>query len=117
MTTVAVAPFAPLHEVAAALERRELSPVELTEAILARIDARDPALFAFQRVLRDQALEEAALAEREIAAGRYRGPLAWATWAAPLLQEPLPIRHGVAAPDRPGLGIAFDPAVRRFRLA
>ena len=117
MTTVAVDPFAPLHEVAAALERRELSPVELTEAILARIDARDPALNAFQLVLHDRARADAERAAREIAAGRYRGPLAWVTWAAPLLREPLPIRHGVAAPDRPGLGIAFDPAVRRYRLA
>jgi Asp-tRNA(Asn)/Glu-tRNA(Gln) amidotransferase A subunit family amidase len=75
VTTVAVDPFAPLHEVATAIERRELSPVEVTEAILARIDARDPALNAFQLVLHGRARADAARAAREIAAGRYRGPL------------------------------------------
>jgi aspartyl-tRNA(Asn)/glutamyl-tRNA(Gln) amidotransferase subunit A len=67
-------PFAPLHEVAAAIDRREVSPVALAEATLARIAARDPALNAFQLVLADEARAAAAEAEREIAAGRYRGP-------------------------------------------
>lgn len=68
-------PFAPLYEVAAAIERRQLSPVALTEATLQRIDTHDPALNAFQRVLHEAARKAAAQAEREIAAGHYRGPL------------------------------------------
>lgn len=53
-----------------------------------------------------------------LAASREPGPLEWVTWLAPLLVEPLAVRGGiVAVPDRPGLGIAFDPdAVRRHRL-
>ncbi len=53
-----------------------------------------------------------------LSASRTAGPLEWVSWAEPLLEEPLAVRHGaVTVPDRPGLGIAFDPAaVRRFRL-
>lgn len=61
--------------VAARLRAREVSPVELTEAALARLAERDPALNAFQLVLADSALAEARRAEREIAAGMVRGPL------------------------------------------
>ena len=75
MTGTAIDPFAPLHQVAGLLERRALSPVELTGAILARIETLDPALNAYQVVLADQAREQARTAERELAAGRYRGPL------------------------------------------
>ena len=57
------------------LRRRELSPVEITRVYLERIAAFDPALHAFITVTGEQVLEDAALAEREIAAGRYRGPL------------------------------------------
>lgn len=52
-----------------------LSPVELTESVLAHIDAVDPHITAFSNVTAELATEAAALAEREIAAGRYRGPL------------------------------------------
>lgn len=53
-----------------------------------------------------------------LAASHTAGPLEWVTWAAPLLEEPLEVRGGaVEVPDRPGLGIRFDPdAVRRYRL-
>src|SRR5262245_16178540 len=61
--------------VAALLQRRAISPVELTERALVLIAARDPELNAFQLVLADPAREAARHAEREIAAGRYRGPL------------------------------------------
>ena len=61
--------------VAALLQRRAISPVELTERALVLIAARDPELNSFQLVLADRAREDARRAEREIAAGRYRGPL------------------------------------------
>lgn len=60
---------------AARVRAREVSPVELTEEALRRIEERDPVLNAFQRVLEEPALETARHAEREIAAGEYRGPL------------------------------------------
>ena len=53
-----------------------------------------------------------------LAASRCPGPLEFVTWAAPLLEEPLTINAGtVTAPERPGLGIAFDrEAVARYRI-
>ncbi|MGN6700357.1 MAG: amidase family protein, partial [Thermomicrobiales bacterium] len=68
-------PFAPLHEVAGALVSGAVSPVALTEAMLARIAEHDPALNAFQIVLADRARQAADAAARDIAGGRYRGPL------------------------------------------
>ena len=52
-----------------------LSPVELTDSVLGRIEATEPAINAFAHVCGDQAHEQAVAAEKEIAAGRYRGPL------------------------------------------
>jgi aspartyl-tRNA(Asn)/glutamyl-tRNA(Gln) amidotransferase subunit A len=60
---------------AALIERRELSPVELTRACLDRIGARNGALNAFITVFDKDAVAQAARAEAEIQAGRYRGPL------------------------------------------
>lgn len=57
------------------IARRELSPVELVKACLARIERYDAHLRACITVCADQALAAARDAEREIAAGRYRGPL------------------------------------------
>ncbi|MDR3537964.1 MAG: amidase [Acetobacteraceae bacterium] len=54
---------------------RRLSPVELLNALLARIDALDPKINAFIRLDREPALAAARAAEQEIAAGRIRGPL------------------------------------------
>lgn len=67
-------PFAPLHVVADAIAARDVSPVALTEATLERIARHDPALNAYQLVMADEARAAAAQAEREIAAGTYRGP-------------------------------------------
>ncbi len=57
------------------LRRREISPVDLTNACLARIEQLNPRLNAFITVMHDSALAEAREAEHEIAAGRWRGPL------------------------------------------
>src|SRR5687767_6221532 len=64
-----------LREISAAVERRELSPVEITRACLDRIAAGNDSLHAFITVMADQALAEAARAEQEIARGHTRGPL------------------------------------------
>ncbi|MCC6776255.1 MAG: hypothetical protein IT537_06390 [Hyphomicrobiales bacterium] len=64
-----------IAQVAARLRTGEASPVELTQEAIARIQERDPRLNAIQAVLADQALEAARQAERDIAAGDYRGPL------------------------------------------
>lgn len=64
-----------LASAAAAIAARRVSPVRLVEQCLDRIGAGDPAIHAFLRVRRDEALAEARAAEHEIAQGRYRGPL------------------------------------------
>jgi amidase len=67
--------FATLTETSQRLRSRELSPVELARTQLARIDARNPELHAYLVVLAESALGEARAAEKEIAEGRWRGPL------------------------------------------
>ena len=56
-----------------ALRTREISPVEVTEALLARIES--DGTNAFITVTAERAMEDAKRAEREIKAGDYRGPL------------------------------------------
>ena len=73
-------PDTPLHyqtiaEVGARLKARELSPVELTTAILERIEFLDGDLKSYATVMADSALASARAAEQEIAAGNYRGGL------------------------------------------
>ena len=62
-------------EAARAIATREISPVELTGALLERIDRLDPKLNVFIRLDADAAMDAAKAAEAEIAAGRLRGPL------------------------------------------
>jgi aspartyl-tRNA(Asn)/glutamyl-tRNA(Gln) amidotransferase subunit A len=57
------------------VRNRELSPVEIIGDVLDRIRQLDPGINAFIRVLHDAALADARAAEREISAGKYRGPL------------------------------------------
>ena len=64
-----------LEAAAEAVRARRVSPVSLTEACLARIKAVEPRLNAFITVTAELAREQARQAEREIEAGRYRGPL------------------------------------------
>jgi aspartyl-tRNA(Asn)/glutamyl-tRNA(Gln) amidotransferase subunit A len=57
------------------LRRKSLSPVELAEQTLARIEKLNPQLNAFITVTAHQALEQARQAEAEIVNGDWRGPL------------------------------------------
>ncbi len=67
--------FAPVSELAAQIRSRRLSPVELTEAYLRRLETAGRSLGSVVTVTRGVALREAREAEREIKAGRYRGVL------------------------------------------
>ena len=67
--------FLTIAEASALIEKRELSPIELTQSRLDRIEKLDGQLHSFIRVLPDAALASARAAESEIAAGRYKGPL------------------------------------------
>jgi aspartyl-tRNA(Asn)/glutamyl-tRNA(Gln) amidotransferase subunit A len=65
-----------LVEAGELIRRRVLSPVELTEAVLARIEALDARLNAFTTLVPpEQVLAAARAAEDEIARGGWRGPL------------------------------------------
>jgi aspartyl-tRNA(Asn)/glutamyl-tRNA(Gln) amidotransferase subunit A len=67
--------FAPISTVAETVRKKELSPVELVRASLARIDALDSKLNSFYTLFRDDVMAAARAAEAEIAHGQYRGPL------------------------------------------
>src|SRR5918911_1847555 len=67
--------YATIQELAPRIQRRELSPVELTEAILRRIEQLDRRLGVFITLTADQARADAKRAEAEIGRGEYRGPL------------------------------------------
>jgi aspartyl-tRNA(Asn)/glutamyl-tRNA(Gln) amidotransferase subunit A len=56
------------------LRRKEISPVELTRLYLERAKRLNPVLNAYITLTEEQALADAARAEREIQQGRYRGP-------------------------------------------
>jgi aspartyl-tRNA(Asn)/glutamyl-tRNA(Gln) amidotransferase subunit A len=68
-------PYLSIRDAFALLRSRKLSPVELTKAVLDRIDRIEPRVHAFITVTRDEALRAARVAEQEIAAGKFRGPL------------------------------------------
>ena len=67
--------FATIEELAPQVAAGDISPVELTRAQLDRISAIDGAWRSYATVMADSALEAADRASREIAGGRYRGPL------------------------------------------
>ncbi|MGH7845264.1 MAG: amidase [Candidatus Binatia bacterium] len=64
-----------IHEAQKLIRSRTLSPVELTRAILQRIEAVDGRLHAFLNLMADSAMAEARHAEAEVLQGQYRGPL------------------------------------------
>ncbi len=64
-----------IHEIAPRLATGAAKSEKLTEDCLAQIEALNPKLNAFITVTADEALAAARAADREIRAGRYRGPL------------------------------------------
>ena len=62
-------------ELSRLVRRKEVSPVEIIDAHLARIEATEPVLNSFITLLPDQARAAARRAEAEVRAGNYRGPL------------------------------------------
>ncbi len=65
----------PVAAAAAAIAAKDLSPVDLTQALLDRAATLDPTLNAFIRLDGEAALAAARVAEAEARAGRLRGPL------------------------------------------
>ena len=66
---------APISEVALKIKTRDVSPVELTDAALARAERLQPTLKSFITLLPEQARAQAKRREQAIAKGEYLGPL------------------------------------------
>src|SRR6266446_4784978 len=64
--------YATIRELGARYRKRELSPVEVTRALLARIEKLDPALHAFVTLTPDRALADARAAEEALRRGDER---------------------------------------------
>src|SRR5213593_2027009 len=67
--------FMPVRELSALVRACQVSPVELAEFYLDRLERIGPRYNAVVTVMREHALAQARRAEGEIAAGRWRGPL------------------------------------------
>ena len=76
------AAFWPVAALAALIERRLVTSTELTQMYLERLKRHSPTLYNVVTLTEDLALEQAAAADRDIAAGRYRGPLHGIPWGA-----------------------------------
>src|SRR5258706_12256520 len=98
--------FQSVAELGPQIRSRKISPVALTEAYLDRIHRYSDWLNAFATVTPDLALKQARVAEAEINAGKYRGPLHGVPYAAKdlLATAGIPTSWGAV----PGRGQMFD---------
>lgn len=69
--------FTPVRDLAGLVRTRKVSSLALTEMFLARLDAR---LHCVITLTKERALERAKAADKELAAGKYRGPLHGIPW-------------------------------------
>jgi aspartyl-tRNA(Asn)/glutamyl-tRNA(Gln) amidotransferase subunit A len=74
--------FLSVTELSKRIRSRQLSPVELTESYLDRSRSLGPKLNAYATLTPDLAIKQAHAAQKEIAAGKYRGPLHGIPYAA-----------------------------------
>src|SRR5688572_13407837 len=91
--------FLPAVELAARIRARQVSPVEVVDAVLARIEALNPRLNAFAFVHADEARELARAAEAAVLRGDDLGPL-----------------HGVPVSIKDNVAIAGKPSTYGSRL-
>ena len=110
--------FAPLWKLSRWIQSRQLRSERLTALYLQRIQAFDPQLRCVITVTRELALEQARNADREIAAGRYRGPLHGIPWGAKDLLDTAGIRTTYGAePFKNRVPVEDAVVVRRLREA
>jgi len=67
--------FLPAHRLSALIRDRKLTSTQLTRIYLDRIKRLDPQLLCAVTIMEEQAMGEAAKADADITAGKYRGPL------------------------------------------
>jgi len=74
--------FLPVIHLAQLIRTRKVSSVALTEMYIERLKRYDPTLHCVITLTEERALAQARRADREIAAGTYRGPLHGIPWGA-----------------------------------
>jgi Asp-tRNA(Asn)/Glu-tRNA(Gln) amidotransferase A subunit family amidase len=74
--------FLPVTALAALVRTRQVTSLELTKLYLDRLRRHDPALKCVITYTDELALRQAERADRELAAGHYRGPLHGIPWGA-----------------------------------
>src|ERR1700688_3040508 len=74
--------YAPVTQLSRWIEQRKLSSERLTGIYLRRLERFDPKLRCVITPTRDHALEQARRVDKEIVAGKYRGPLHGIPWGA-----------------------------------
>jgi aspartyl-tRNA(Asn)/glutamyl-tRNA(Gln) amidotransferase subunit A len=84
--------FLPATELQGLIRTRKLSPVELMEAVLARVRALEPKLNAFATLTADAAMAGAKAAEAKLARGEVSGPL----HGLPVTIKDLAVTAGIA---------------------
>src|SRR5258706_5396632 len=103
-----------IHEAQQLIKNRQLSPVELTRAVLDRISAVDGKLHAYINLMADDALGAARRAEAEIAKGNWRG----AMHAIPVaVKDQLDVDGAQARIRQFTKGVGDATAVRKLREA
>lgn len=74
--------FLPVTSLAVLVETKRITSTELTKIYLDRLKKYDPVLHCVVTLTEDLALQQAAAADAEIKAGKYRGPLHGIPWGA-----------------------------------
>ncbi len=101
----------PASQMAPAIKRRKLSPVEVMKAVLARIERLNPQLNAFVTLTADQAIKDARAAERAVMKkGAKLGPLHGVPYSDQGSRDheghPHHVRHAALCRQRAGRGRA-----------
>jgi len=110
--------FAPVTRLSRWIQGRRLTSERLTRIYLDRLKQFDPKLHCVITLTEDHALEQARQADREIAAGRYRGPLHGIPWGAKDLLDTAGIATTYGAePYRTRVPAADAAVVRRLNDA
>lgn len=111
-------PFLDLAQASQAIQKKELSPVDLAQACLRRIEQMNPQLNAFITVTAESAIEDARRAEAEILRGEWKGPLHGIPLAVKDLAETAGVRTTAASKVLEHYVPSEDAeVVRRLRLA
>lgn len=94
--------FEPISVLSDRIARREISPVEVADAVLGQIERHNDDMHVYITVLREIAMDQARQAEAEILAGTSRGPLHGVPVALKDNIETRGIRTSCASAANPG---------------